>query len=651
MKLTACMIVKNEARCLSRCLASLQGHVDEIVVVDTGSTDATVEIATSFGAQVYHFEWVNNFALARNFAIDHCTGDWLFIIDADEYLRNGDASVLRSLCEQADVAHACALIISQVSYTAGTVDETLHGTAQDPVALGQTTPYLVAQVQRVLKRRDDIRYSGALHEFAVFTHDPSLPLPYWHAAHNAVVLYHDGYTPALSAQKKERNAAIINEAQEERPHTWFNRGRANWGIVMMSPTLDRTLAQKVLDDLSTYIHHNVNVTLGDFLYPHHMYIELAIRLETSEQDMMAIADLGVSVYPTIPRAYLLRATVSHHFDRRSQMCDDVARALAAQKHYHNPHDSYVPNKLYATLQHACGMYFEAIGEHRAACVQLAGSLRATKAAGRAMRDETIFSLVNNTFTLKDTETVALLSEFATTTPDLQRLVDTLRRTRPDVVFLTFFEKLYTLTKTKDSNFFMVQIVLEEYVTAKQQLLTQHAATGNTLFLCLALVADLLQHNGDITLQHPLLDSCIAAYNDGASITTDTTLVHFIAATLLALRPHSAFTIRWCNIRTATVKTQLDIADLLRNRRLFSEALTMYTQALESLPDNVALQESIVYCSYRTKDMATLADFSRQLVQCNPKSTFLRNVLEWTLSQHQSETVTATFTEIQQQLTC
>ena len=85
-KLSLCMIVKNEEKFLAGCLESVKNIVDEIIIVDTGSTDKTIEIANSYNAKVYHFEWKNDFSLARNESIKHATGDWILILDADERL-------------------------------------------------------------------------------------------------------------------------------------------------------------------------------------------------------------------------------------------------------------------------------------------------------------------------------------------------------------------------------------------------------------------------------------------------------------------------------------------------------------------------------------------------------------------------------------
>lgn len=77
------MIVKDEAEHLPRCLESCAGLFDEIVVVDTGSTDDTKEIAQSFGAKVFDFEWCDDFAAARNESLRHATGEWMMWLDAD----------------------------------------------------------------------------------------------------------------------------------------------------------------------------------------------------------------------------------------------------------------------------------------------------------------------------------------------------------------------------------------------------------------------------------------------------------------------------------------------------------------------------------------------------------------------------------------
>jgi len=86
-RLTLSMIVKNEEANLRDCLESVKDVVDEIVLVDTGSTDKTIRIAEEFGAKIYRFNWINDFSAARNFALKQSTGDWILYLDADEGLK------------------------------------------------------------------------------------------------------------------------------------------------------------------------------------------------------------------------------------------------------------------------------------------------------------------------------------------------------------------------------------------------------------------------------------------------------------------------------------------------------------------------------------------------------------------------------------
>lgn len=83
---SACMIVKNEEKVLERCLISLAGLVDEIILIDTGSTDRTKEIAGSFGCKIFDFPWIDDFAAARNFSFSKATMDYIYTADADEYI-------------------------------------------------------------------------------------------------------------------------------------------------------------------------------------------------------------------------------------------------------------------------------------------------------------------------------------------------------------------------------------------------------------------------------------------------------------------------------------------------------------------------------------------------------------------------------------
>jgi len=141
-KISLCMIVKNEEEMLPKCLSSVKHFVDEIIVVDTGSTDRTVDIAQSYGAKVYHHPWEDDFSKHRNQSISYAAGDWIFIMDADEALRPGDGVKIREAISHPEIDSVMVVVVNFFN----------QGTSQS----------LFNQV-RLFKRDPAIFYSGIVH--------------------------------------------------------------------------------------------------------------------------------------------------------------------------------------------------------------------------------------------------------------------------------------------------------------------------------------------------------------------------------------------------------------------------------------------------------------------------------------------------------
>ncbi len=99
MMLSACLIIRNEERCLDQCLSSIRPFIDEIIVVDTGSTDKSLDIAKTYGARLSSFPWVDDFAAARNEALKQARGEWVLSIDADETLRPLPSQELKNILQ------------------------------------------------------------------------------------------------------------------------------------------------------------------------------------------------------------------------------------------------------------------------------------------------------------------------------------------------------------------------------------------------------------------------------------------------------------------------------------------------------------------------------------------------------------------------
>ena len=94
--ITLCMIVRDEEKNLEQCINSIKQQIDEIIIVDTGSKDKTLQIAKNLGAKVYNFVWDNDFSAARNFALQQATGDWILNLNADHTFHGDTQNVLKS---------------------------------------------------------------------------------------------------------------------------------------------------------------------------------------------------------------------------------------------------------------------------------------------------------------------------------------------------------------------------------------------------------------------------------------------------------------------------------------------------------------------------------------------------------------------------
>jgi len=207
LTLSLCMIVKDEEEMLPRCLAAVRDAVDEIVVVDTGSTDATVEIARSFGARVIERPWTGSFAEARNASFDAATGDWLLYLDADEVLVAEDAPLLRELTGR---VWREAFYLVETHHTGELGD----GTATAHNAL------------RVFRNRPEYRFEGRLHEQIAHRLPAGMPE---RLEASRVRVEHFGYLSSVrdAKEKSARNIALLRRQIEETgttPFLCFNLG-------------------------------------------------------------------------------------------------------------------------------------------------------------------------------------------------------------------------------------------------------------------------------------------------------------------------------------------------------------------------------------------------------------------------------------------
>jgi tetratricopeptide (TPR) repeat protein len=213
--LSLAMIVRNEADRLGACLASVRGLVDEMVVLDTGSTDATLEVATGFGAHTDRIAWTDDFAAARNESLRRCTGDWILVLDADERLDPRGTGAIREALQR---GHAKGFLLTVRNYLPSGAYLGIHGGAKPNPGGFPGTERLAYMTEfpalRLVRRHERLRYSGRIHELL----DPSFEALGWRAEPLGAVIHHFGKAePTREQAKQDTYFRIASAEAAERP--------------------------------------------------------------------------------------------------------------------------------------------------------------------------------------------------------------------------------------------------------------------------------------------------------------------------------------------------------------------------------------------------------------------------------------------------
>lgn len=221
--ISLCMIVKNEEKVLDRCLSSVVNLIDEIIVVDTGSTDNTKEIASKYTHNIYDFEWINDFSAARNYAASKATGEWILVLDADEYIDEENFNIfVQEIKDDNDTFDAYTAKI--LNFT-GNFGESLVQNFHD----------------RVYKNNGEISYYRHIHEQFKSNKDEQLKIK-----NSSLLIFHSGYLNKIVNEKSkgQRNKELLKKEMNsgsKNAFDYFNLGNEYSSIGEYEKALDSYL--------------------------------------------------------------------------------------------------------------------------------------------------------------------------------------------------------------------------------------------------------------------------------------------------------------------------------------------------------------------------------------------------------------------------
>lgn len=234
--LSLAMIVKNEESYLKDCLDSVKNVVDEIVLVDTGSTDNTIQIAEDYNAKIFSFEWINDFSAARNYALRQCTGSWILYLDADERLTDKSVDEIKSLVAKNENLAVKCLVKS--------VDSE-HGRDNS-----MTFP-------RLFKNNPKLKFTGRVHEQI----ESSIKELNYKTVDSGIEIIHLGYNVSgeIKKSKANRNLKLLLKEYESNKSSYVAFQLAQTYNIIEDWDKTKNYALAALNDQNLEVGHRANL--------------------------------------------------------------------------------------------------------------------------------------------------------------------------------------------------------------------------------------------------------------------------------------------------------------------------------------------------------------------------------------------------------
>lgn len=276
MKISACVITKNEEMNISSCLASVKEISDEIILVDTGSKDNTVQEALRYDAKIYYFQWQNDFSKARNYAISKAKGDWIIFLDADEYYTKESITMIRDVLYEAEKGNYDVIFSILVNYEKNTHKS--FGTAP---------------VIRIFRNNGGMEYKGAVHEL-LNTKD-GRPLKKLDATKYLKII-HTGYSKETIDQmrKGERNLDLLLEEEKMKPND------SNLCFYISEAYFLKSDQRKALEYSFKVLEYNNGTLLGIYQKNYLNMIGYMLSLKFPRNEVLNIVKEAVKVFPDFP---------------------------------------------------------------------------------------------------------------------------------------------------------------------------------------------------------------------------------------------------------------------------------------------------------------------------------------------------------------
>lgn len=344
MKISACIIAKNEENNIARAIESFKNEVDEIIIVDTGSTDRTVEIAKSLGADVYFFEWNGSFSDAKNHALEQATGEWIVFLDADEFFTKETSKNIRKVIKK------------HIKNKKNMPDTFIF--KRDDIDLATGLVHSSGWSQRIF--HSSLRYSGSIHEVLVKSNRGQLSAR--RILEKDLHIYHTGYTKAILASKHDRNHVLLEQLlkkyEELGPDVREIDGEMERYMLhfYLSTSYFQMGDYEVAERYARLFIESGERTLEGDTIPYRVIVACKLHTEKSPEAILKEINIAIEKFPDSPDFRNFRGMVNFRKGLYHQAKNDFDKALKLNEDYSRLDTSQFGYSIGHTYKYLGGIY-------------------------------------------------------------------------------------------------------------------------------------------------------------------------------------------------------------------------------------------------------------------------------------------------------
>lgn len=569
MKISACMIVKNEEKNIEKCINSYKEIVDEIIVVDTGSEDNTVEIAKDLGASVYFFKWINDFAAAKNYALDKAKGDWIIFLDADEYFGQNSAKkvrgILKSLQGTNYSAVGCKLInINKVNNK--TIDSFMQ--------------------VRIFRNDKNIRYKSSIHESLSKKNDKVHIMSFY----DEIEVYHTGYSTDINKGKAKRNLEILLEDIKS------NGENKEYYRYLCDCYFALEDYENALKYGELHLSSNVKV-IGYESRIHKVILDCMWNLGRPRKEIEQRIKNTIEIFPDHPNFYCSYGFFLLDEKRYEESLNNLLRALS----YNNSYNGIEVNLILGVIpyiHYRIGFIYEVKNCYEKAVEHYYLSLSKDRFNKDAF--QAIFKIIRNE---KLEDTIAFLNSIydINNENDVRFIVDELIKLKPRGILAYYANIWYKNFGHEDSALTFTLLAEGKFETAYKIFSKGYGEESNEI---LAIVSGIL--SGDSAIMKELLNTnkpsfkrIIRAYEGKSNMLLEEDLDNYVALFReLCLFDRSDVIKRFLDLRSSfKSNVSIEIAKVLMSNENYKDALKFYNESVQEVEDKNILMY-IGYCNYK-----------------------------------------------------